>query len=66
MDLWDLLKKKVDTKRPGRDGNAGAGWTYRAKNDITGFVLVFCEETTGRFISTVPVYAERNGSIQAA
>ncbi len=44
----------------------GRAGLIEQKTILQAFVLVFYEETTGRFISTVPVYAERNGSIQAA
>ena len=49
MDLWDLCTKKVDTKDL-EGWKCWGGLDLSSKNDITGFVLVFYEETTGRFI----------------
>ena len=58
MDLWDLCTKKVDTKDL-EGWKCWGGLDLSSKNDITGFVLAI-------YRSAVPVYAERNGSLQAA
>lgn len=58
MDLWDLCTKKVDTKDL-EGWKCWGGLDLSSKNDITGFVLVFYEETTGRFIVVPYLYTPK-------
>lgn len=58
MDLWDTCTKKVDTEDL-KGWKCWGGLDLSSKNDITGFVLVFYEETTGRFIVVPYLYTPK-------
>ena len=49
MDLWDLCTKKVNPEDL-KGWKCWGGLDLSSKNDITGYVTVFYEEGTGRFI----------------
>lgn len=58
MDLWDLCTKKVNPEDL-KGWKCWGGLDLSSKNDITGFVLVFYEETTGRFIVVPYLYTPK-------
>ena len=58
MDLWDACTKKVNPEDL-KGWKCWGGLDLSSKNDITGFVLVFYEETTGRFIVVPYLYTPK-------
>lgn len=59
MDLWDACTKKVDVKEL-EGWKCWNGLDLSSKNDITGFVQVFYEETSGRFIIVPNLYTPKD------
>ena len=59
MDLWDACTKKVDVKEL-EGWKCWNGLDLSSKNDITGFVQVFYEETSGRFIIVPHLYTPKD------
>lgn len=59
MDLWDACTKKVDIKEL-EGWKCWNGLDLSSKNDITGFVQVFYEETSGRFIIVPHLYTSKD------
>lgn len=59
MDLWDACTKKVDVKEL-EGWKCWNGLDLSSKNDITGFVQVFYEETSGRFVIVPHLYTAKD------
>lgn len=59
MDLWDACTKKVDIKEL-EGWKCWNGLDLSSKNDITGFVQVFYEETSGRFVIVPHLYTAKD------
>ncbi len=59
MELWDACTKKVDVKEL-EGWKCWNGLDLSSKNDITGFVQVFYEETSGRFVIVPHLYTAKD------
>ena len=63
MDLFNKCTRKIDVEQL-KGCKCWCGLDLSSKNDITGFVLVFYEELTGRFIIVPHLYTPKDTVVE--